>query len=140
MAAWRTLDHTADLSLEGVAPTPEGALEELCSGLLTQVTDPQAVEPREGVVLEADGFDSSETLVAVLGELLFWLNVRGWVFRHCEALELSPTRIRLRAWGEPRDPGRHPFDLEVKAATYHELLFAPEPAGGGWRLRVLFDV
>ncbi|MDW7712038.1 MAG: archease [Deferrisomatales bacterium] len=140
MAPWRALDHTADLELEASAPTPEGALEELCCGLLAHVTDPDAVEPREGVLLEAEGLDPAETLVSALGELLYWLNVRGWVFRRCEALEVTPTRIRLRAWGEPRDPARHPFDLEVKAATYHDLAFGPEAEGGPWRARVLFDV
>jgi SHS2 domain-containing protein len=140
MAAWRTLDHTADLELEAVARTAEGALEELCAALLAQVTEPAAVEPRHAVALEAEGLDTPETVVAALGELLFWLTVRGWVFCRCEALVVTPTRIRLRAWGEPRDPARHPFDLEVKAATYHEFFFAPDPAGGGWRLRVLFDV
>ncbi|MBE0617446.1 MAG: archease [Proteobacteria bacterium] len=140
MAAWTSLDHTADLELEATGDTPERCLEELCAGLLAQVTAPEAVQPERAVELEAGGFDAAETLVSALGELLFWLNARGWVFRRCEALEVTPTQIRLRAWGEPRDPDRHPFDLEVKAATYHELLFGPAPEGTGWRMRVLFDV
>lgn len=140
MSPWKTLDHTADLEIEAAGETAAQALEELCAGLLAQVTEPEAVEPREAVDLEAEGFDAAETLVSALGELLYWLNVRGWVFRRCEALEVTPARIRLRAWGEPRDPARHPFELEVKAPTYHELFSGPAPGGDGWRIRVLFDV
>jgi SHS2 domain-containing protein len=140
MAPWQILDHTADLEIEAAGETPEEALEALCAGLLAQVTEPEAAEPREAVVLEAEGLDAAETLVSALGELLYWLNVRGWVFRRCEALEVTPARIRLRAWGEPRDPARHSIDLEVKAPTYHELSCGPGPGGHGWRIRVLFDV
>jgi len=140
MSPWKSLDHTADLALEATGETPERCLEELCAGLLVQVTDPLEVVIREAVDLVAEGLDGAETLVSALGELLFWLNVRSWVFRRCEAVEVSEHRIHLRAWGEPRDPARHPFEVEVKAATYHELFSGPDPERGGWHMRVLFDV
>ncbi len=138
MGTWRALDHTADLALEAWGATPEEALEALCAGLLAQITDPHTVEPREPVGIRAEGMDQSEALVGFLGEILYQINVGGWMFRRVEVARAGEHGIRGTAWGEPYDPARHPFDLEVKAATYHELIFRPE--GRGWHVRVVFDV
>jgi len=140
MTNWSVLDHTADLALEARGSTAAEALEALCAGLLAQVTEPAAVAPREAVEILVDGLDTAETLVSGLGEILYWLNTRGWVFCRVEPLQVSETHLSLRAWGEPRDPARHPFDVEIKAATYHDLFFGPDPAGDGWLVRVVFDV
>jgi SHS2 domain-containing protein len=140
MASWDVLDHTADLAIAARGADAAEALDALCAGLLAQVTAPEAVEPREAVTIVVDGLDAAEALVAALGELLYWLNVRGWVFRRVETIAVSETRISLRAWGEPREPARHPFEREIKAATYHELSFGPDPAGPDWVARVVFDV
>ncbi len=138
MGTWKLLDHTADLALEAWGSTPEEALQALCSGLLAQITDPHAVEPRERVEIRAEGMDRAEALVGFLGEILYRINARGWMFRRVEVAHAGEHEIRGAAWGEPYDPGRHPFALEVKAATYHELLLRPE--GRGWHVRVVFDV
>jgi len=140
MGTWALLDHTADLAIAGRGADPAEALEALCAGLLAQVTEPDEVEPREAVEIRVDGLDTPEALVSCLGELLYWLNVRGWVFRKVEAIEAGGARVVLRALGEPRDPDRHPLVTEVKAATYHDLHFGPDPTATGWLARVVFDV
>jgi SHS2 domain-containing protein len=140
MGHWRLLDHTADLALEARGDTAEEALAALCLGLMAQISDLNAVEPKDEVTVEADGFDAPETLVSALGEILYWVNVRDRVFSDFQICEVSENRIRLIARGEPRDPARHAFDLEIKAATYHDLAFGPDLHSGGWRARVIFDV
>lgn len=140
MGTWTTLEHTADLALEAHGQTPADCLETLCLGLMAQITDVAAVAPREEQVIEVTGMDAPETLVTLLGEILYRVNAQGRLFSRFRALEAGPERIRLSAWGEPRDPDRHAFETEIKAATYHELRFAPDESGPGWRLRVVFDV
>ncbi len=143
MGTWEVLDHTADLAIEAHGADAKEALDAFCVGLLTQVTDPNAAEPREAVDIRAEGWDAPETLVTALGEVLYWLNVRGWAFRRIETVEVLPTRITLRAWGEPRNSKRHPLHAEIKAATYHELFFGPDPddpESEGWLVRVVLDV
>lgn len=44
-----------------------------------------------------------------------------------------------QAWGEPIDPVRHALAVEVKGATYTDLLVAPRP-DGGWRAQCVVDV
>ncbi len=138
MGTWRTLEHTADLALEGEGASREEAVEALCLGLMSQVTEPKRVRESDRVPVVAEGFDDAETVVSALNELLYLVNVKGWVFRRFEALEVSPTRVRVVGVGEPRDSIRHPFDLEVKAATYHDLSIAFD--GDRWKIRVLFDI
>lgn len=138
MGTWRSLEHTADLALEGEGASREEALEALLLGLMNQISDPEKVRPTERVPLEAQGFDLPETLVSALNELLYLVNGKGWVFHGFEAREASANYIRAVGIGEPRDARRHAFDLEIKAATYHDLSFALE--GGHWKIRVLFDI
>ncbi len=140
MGTWHTLDHTADLAIEAWGGTPERALEALCEGLLHQITDPARVGEREGVGLAVEGFDPAEALVGFLNELLYRVNVRGWMPARVEVTSARGSVFRGAARGEPRDPARHAFDLEVKAATYHDLLWGPDPKTGEWRVRVVFDV
>ena len=140
VGTWRLLEHTADLALEGRGDDPEEALEALCLGLMKQITDTGAVRAAHKVPIRAEGMDRAETLVSALGELLYRVNVRGWVFCGFAADEVGDNRIRITARGELRDPKRHPVDLEIKAATYHDLRFEPDSSQGGWVVRVIFDV
>jgi SHS2 domain-containing protein len=140
MGHWQVLDHTADLAIEARGDSAEDALEALCRGLMTQISDPATAVPEQDVVIEVSGIDAPETLVSALGEILYWINVRFWVFSSFRVCEVSENRIRLVARGEPRDPTRHFMHLEVKAATYHDLAFDPDPRCGEWRARVVFDV
>ncbi|GAB4260403.1 MAG: archease [Deferrisomatales bacterium] len=140
MGEWFVLEHTADLALEARGDSPEEALEALCLGLAAQVVDPRTVAPRETVEIVYEGMDRPETLVGALGELLYWIQTRGWAFHAFRVREAGERRIALAAWGEPRDPARHRVGTEIKAATYHGLRFERDPDRQQWVLRVLFDV
>ncbi len=140
MGEWTRLDHTADLALEAWGGTAEEALEALCAGLLRQITDPGRVRPLEATPLVAEGMDREEALVGFLGEILYRIYGTGRLFHHVTVHRAGPRVIRGEGWGEPRDPSRHPLELEVKAATYYDLRFETDPETGGWRVRVVFDV
>jgi SHS2 domain-containing protein len=140
MRTWKLLEHTADLAIEARGANEAEAVEALCLALLAQITDAGRVGALESLRIVVDGLDRSETLVSVLGEILFRVNVEGWLFAEFRVHEASAHRIAVEAVGERRDPARHPFDLEVKAATYHELYSAPRKDGAGWVIRMIFDV
>ena len=140
MATWTTLDHTADLAIEARGGNSYETLDALIEGLLAQITDSRTVRATETVEIIGEGGNLEETLVAVLGEILFRINGRGWVFRDVRATSVAPLRIVLAARGEPFDPARHTLEQEVKAATYHDLFFGPAEQGDTWVARVIFDV
>lgn len=137
MRAWKLLEHTADLALEGAGNTPEEALRALCEGLLAQIAEP-AVRPVGERLFRAEGADREEAVVALLGDLLFAIFAEGWLPARCEGFLASGNRLEGKFMGEPFDPARHRLS-EVKAATYHDFSFARD-AEGLWRLRVIFDV
>ncbi len=139
MGRWRLLDHTADLAIEGRGGDGPEAVEALLAGLAAQITLPGTVEERERLRVTGTGEGREEALVTALGELLYHAERAGWVFRRGRAVEVSDDRVVLEIRGEPHVPGRHGPRAEIKAATYHDLAFAPCP-DGGWIARVVFDV
>lgn len=88
--------------------------------------------------MRAVGRDPAELVVAYLGELLSLQDTEGFVARRISvALRGSgPLELEARLEGEPFDPARHVARTEVKAITYHDLVF--DPVGG--RARVIVDI
>jgi SHS2 domain-containing protein len=138
MKNWRTIEHTADLAVEGWGDTPEEALAHACEGFLAQITDSSAVRPVETRRLHAEGVDREDAVVSFFGELVYTIFAQRWLPAKFRVLELTDTRVEVECAGEARDPLRHPL-TEVKAATFHNFGFAKD-AEGVWRLAVLFDV
>lgn len=96
------------------------------------------MRPHETREVRAEGRDDAELVVAFLTELLELQNVDGFLARKIE-VERSPgppRSVTARLHGEPFDPDRHRPRTEVKAITYHDLLF--DPARG--RARVIVDI
>ncbi len=136
MGRIRQLEHTADLAFEASGVSAEDALETMVGALLSTVAaGAEGIERRE---FEASGRDRTETVVTILGELLFSALGELWLPASCKVAELSDTLVRLSCEGEPYDPELHELE-EVKAATYHDFHFAPDDRGV-WTLRVVFDL
>ena len=53
--------------------------------------------------------------------------------------EVSPAGVRARVRGARASRETVAAASELKAVTWHQLAFEPDP-GGGWRGRVIFDV
>jgi SHS2 domain-containing protein len=77
--------------------------------------------------------DRPRLLADWLEELVFLAETEGFVVEQVDDVEASEQRLRAVLRGRPGEP-RH----LVKAVTYHRLAF--EPADGGWRATVVFDV
>lgn len=141
---WRTIEHTADLAVELVAPTLERLFEigaEALAGVLVGVEagsesgeSPAAPEWRE---LRLEAPDREALLVDWLRELLFVQMTEGRVLTAAQVTELGENRLTARAsFAEPA-PGQ-PLERELKAVTYHDLVV--ERRGDGWFSRVVFDL
>lgn len=137
MKSWRLTDHTADLAIEATGESREEALEALCEGVVASVVEGEVAwgERRE---LTARGVDLTDTVVTLLGELLYTLLVERWAVHGVKVTRLADDEARLECVGEPIDPYRHHLE-EVKAATYHDFHFEDD-AEGRWRILALFDV
>jgi SHS2 domain-containing protein len=92
-------------------------------------------ETRE-VRITGDGLE--ELLVAWLNELLYVYSVEKMVFSGFSEADLGENTFSALVAGERFDPVRHSADMEIKAATYHDLSVRRDR--GGWKARIIFDV
>jgi SHS2 domain-containing protein len=135
---YTVIDHTADVGIEVEAASREGlfvnsalAMFDLMFGLATVG---RQVTRRLSVAAE----NPPELLVAWLNELLYACAVERMLFSGFTDVELGEQTLRAVGCGEHFDPDKHRCDLEIKAATYHELSLAC--TDGRWKARVIFDV
>jgi|Deesub1362B_J571_1020462.scaffolds.fasta_scaffold05492_3 SHS2 domain-containing protein len=132
------MEHTGDIGLRIWAPTPEEIFALACRGWLSVVTAPESVSPSETRFLEAEATHFDELLIRWLNELNFLFSAEGWLPAEANIRELSPSRIRAAIKGEPFQPEKHAILREIKAATYHQLVF--EERNGVWFAQVIFDI
>jgi SHS2 domain-containing protein len=135
---YSVVEHTADIGIEiqvreeaDVFVTAARAMFDLMFGLDT-------IAGSEGRPIEATGDTPGELLVAWLNEVLYVQAAEQLVFHDFVDVRLEEGRFSARGVGEKVDPARHVGEMEIKAATYHGLVF--ERAAGGWRARIIFDV
>ena len=135
---WGSFPTTADVGIWASGPTAAALLEALGLGLFALMTDLRKVRPRFERAASASGVDAPALVVAFLSELLQLYEADGFVARTIEVRPLGdpPTALVASLRGEPFDPTRHPARTEVKAATFHHLVF--DPAAG--RARVIVDI
>jgi len=136
-APFEVIEHTAEVGIVARGASLPEVFANAAAGMMAFLIPPEAVRAGEArrVVVEAE--DRDALLVAWLNELLLLLNGEGFVPREFRIAALEETRLEAEVLGEPVDPQRHRFRLDVKAATYHQLEIRQED---GWRARVIFDV
>ena len=141
---WEVLEHTADTGIVVRAGSLPELFERAAAAMFDAMVDLDTVEPRgEAEEVSVLAPDRETLLVAWLSELLSRAEAEGRLYGEFDVRELGGSgdgwRLVARVRGEPVDPSRHAFALEIKAVTYH-LLEVREEAPGRWVARVLFDI
>ena len=135
-------DVTSDVAFVARGRSLEEAFERASEALLAlTIENPEDVAPRIEQPVELDEPNVELLLLALLGELVFLRDARGWLLRARDlAIARAPARARLRGRlvGEPLDPARHRRAADVKAATAHGLRV--EARDGRWEVAVTLDV
>jgi SHS2 domain-containing protein len=136
VAAFRLLEHTADMGIEAQAPTCEELFVQAGKALLAVLAGKGEIasEGRE-LTFEVMAGDVEELLVVWLNELLYLVQTKRLWPREIAVTALQPGALqgRLRVVPQAGDPGR-----EIKAVTYHHLLVTRRH--GHWRARVYLDL
>ncbi len=118
--------------------TARDLLEGLGLGLYALMTDLRKVRPRVERAVSASGEDPASLVVAFLTELVLLKETEGFIGRQIRAHPVGhpPTAVVASVSGEPFDARRHVARVDVKAVTFHELLFDVERG----RARVIVDI
>lgn len=132
------LEHTADVGVEILAPDKKTALEAAACALLNLITDTKGVEKKKSVKINLGPFtDDVDLLFEFLNEIIYLVDARKVLFSSVQVIK-ADSSLEAVLKGEKLDPERHQLYEQIKAATYHEMVF--ENTGNGWYLKVIFDV
>jgi SHS2 domain-containing protein len=137
MQRYEVLAHTADTGIVAGGASLAEAFENAAFGMFDLVFDLSGVAATEEYRVEVEAETLGELLVAWLSALLTEAEIRGLAFSRFVVGEPAGGSLRGAAWGGSA-AGMELRGPPVKAVTYHDL--AVEPAPGGWRARVIFDV
>ncbi len=135
---WGSFPTTADVGVWATGGNSAELLEALGLGLFALMTDLRKVRPKEERAVSASGADPTELVVSFLTELLLLEQTDGFLAREIRVRPIGdpPTALVASVSGERFDPARHSSRTEVKAVTFHDLVF--DPASG--RARVIVDI
>jgi SHS2 domain-containing protein len=132
------LEHTADLGFRATGATLAELFENAAEALVAIALNPENVEARETIALEAKGESREALLVNWLSDVLYWIDGEHRAMRGFKVRELTEGRVAGEAQGERRDSARHEPRLVVKGITYHQLKI--EPGEQGWQCEVYLDI
>ncbi|MGF1579544.1 MAG: archease [Gemmataceae bacterium] len=131
-------DHTADLGLRIQSPDLNSLFEEAARAMFTAVVeDLSTIEDKVEVEIRIEGDEVDYLLFDWLTDLLIRFDADHMLFGKFE-VEVTPTGMRGRVWGEKIDRSRHEIEHEVKAITYHGL--AVEQTEAGWLAEIIVDI
>lgn len=136
VAAFRLLEHTADIGIEAHAASCEGLFVQVAMGMLAILAGSGAVmRPVREIDLELAAGDVEELLVVWLNELLYLIQTKGVWPQNIALVVMQSGSMAAKVSVVPLtcDPQR-----EVKAATYHHLMVSCRQ--GLWRARVYLDL
>jgi SHS2 domain-containing protein len=138
MGRFEVFDHTADVGIAAHGSTLPELFEAMAEGLFSIIVDAGSVESRAWVERRVEADDLEGLLVAWLNSLITMLGAESFVPKIFVVDEVSEHRLRATVHGEPVDPDRHRFRLDVKAATSH--MVEVTKTDGGWSAKVIVDV
>lgn len=131
-------EHQADIGIRGRGKTLAEAFEQAALAMFEIMVETKDLQVTEPKLVEIEGSDLNDLLIAWLSELLFLKDVEGKMFSRFEINSMSENRIIAQIYGETIDPSRHKLKLEVKAATYTQLKI--EKNNENWIAQCLVDV
>lgn len=140
---YRLVEHTADMVVEAEGPDPGTCLAYAATALaalITEQDDPHRIRPDRALALSVEAPDLPALAVAFLSEVLWHLEATDALWLSGGAVVRQEALWRVDAEGNAvgHDPDRHGRGVEIKAVTYHGLVF--EQRGKAWFLSVTLDL
>jgi SHS2 domain-containing protein len=135
---WDHFPHSADIGVRGIGASKEEAFEQAALALTAVITDPRTVAPNEVVELTCEAPDDELLFVDWLNALVYEMATRRMLFSRFK-VHIGSQRLHAKVWGEAIDLARHQPAVEVKGATYTELL-VKQDENGAWLAQCVVDV
>ncbi len=122
---YRVFETTADLGVEADGPTMEAAQASAVAGFYHVIAPGAEVASACDARVEAEAPEEGVAFARALQKLVALFDIERFIAgeAHVESMAGPPARCTISMRGEPFDPKRHPYGVEVKAVTRHEITF-----------------
>ena len=135
---WEHFPHDADIGVRGIGASKEEAFEQAAVALTAVIADLHTVVPTEVVEVTCEAPDDELLFVDWLNALVYEMATRRMLFSRFE-VHISGQHLHAKVWGEAIDIARHQPAVEVKGATYTELLIKQDE-NRVWLAQCVVDV
>ena len=132
------LEHAGDLGLQVWSSTREGIFVTAARGFFSILTDVKRIKPVLTQPISLQAGSDAELLVYWLNHLNFLFATAGLLLVNFTPLQIDDGKLTAIVSGESISPTRHEIYREIKAVTYHQLLF--EKRSAGWFAQVILDL
>ena len=119
-------EHQADIGIRGKGNTLTEAFEQAALAMFEIMVETKGINASESQSVEVTANDQDELLILWLSELLFLKDVEGKVFSRFNIESLNANMLSAKVYGEVIDVSKHKLKLEVKAATWTQLVIKTE--------------
>ena len=134
---WEHFTHVADIGVRGIGNSKAEAFAQAALALTAVITDPAKVIPRDETVIHCDAPDDELLLVDWLNALIYETATQKVLFSRFD-IDIIGTHLEAHCWGEALDRQRHQPTVEIKGATYTELVVKQE--NDMWTAQTVVDV
>ena len=138
VSRWEHFEHRADIGVRGYGTDLADAFAQAAMALTAIITDLPAVRPLQGIAVACTETDDELLFVDWLNRLVYEMAVRGMLFSRFE-VAVEDGSLQATLYGEPLDRARHRPAVEVKGATFTELL-VKKREDGVWVAQCVVDV
>lgn len=137
-AFFETFEHGADVGIRGKGKSLSEAFENGAKSMFSLlVEDLDTITPETSVMISCESFDLEGLFVAWLNSLLAESDMQRLIFSDFK-VKIQDLRLTGTAMGEPFDFSKHQRGVEVKGATFTELMVRQD--GAWWIAQCIVDV
>ncbi|MFH1046408.1 MAG: archease [Candidatus Omnitrophota bacterium] len=138
MKHYEIIDHTADIGLRARGKDLKELFAHAAYGMFEIMADLKNVQAKKTIPVNLKAPNVEELFLSWLGELLYLYNSKKLILNSFTIDTINETSLSARAGGETLNLKKHRLKMEIKAATFHNLLVRKQ--GRGWQGEVIFDV
>ena len=138
MKIYEEFEHTADLGIRVYGNSLEELFSNSAWAMMDLITDLKGVREEKSLDISLEAEDRESLLVRWLEEILYYLEVKGVIFKNFEVKLAGEKQLKAKASGEDFKEGRHILTKEIKAVTYHGLEI--KQVNSNWQAQIIFDV
>jgi len=135
--SYKILEHTADIGFEAFGKSRDEVIATAVTALVSIITDPDKIDTKKNYKIEVTGDDWEQLLVRFLNEVLYIIDGESFLPAKAEVQTGAHHIIQATLYGEKRNES-HDVRTDVKAITYHQLVFKKTEAG--YSIRVFVDI